>query len=415
LKNEGAGSRQSGGHKNANGEGSIYQRRSDGRWVGQAFVLTTAGTRKRKYVYGDTWDEAHEKLVTLKAQSQRGIPVPDRTWTVGDFLSYWLKAHVSELRATTERGYESTVRLHLIPLLGKRRLDTLQVQHVRTFIEEFRKRCLCCASKADAKRPLNRQCCSAGKCCGHTPSVRQVQYVRGVLRNALEQAMREELITRNVAKLVRVPSPRYKVGKGLSVDQVRAILAAADGHRLHPLYVTAATVGLRRGELLGLRWSDLNLDLGTLAVEQTVQRVGGKLVIAGAKTEDSESVLPLPEWTWLVLLQHQEDQQRERDRLAEIWQDCGLVFPSEIGTPMEPRNLNRHFANLRTKAGLPTDVRLHDFRHTVVSMLMDLGVPPHVVQAIARHADVKLTLKVYSHTNLDAMRQALGKLDGRLL
>ncbi|GAB1645781.1 hypothetical protein KRMM14A1259_62040 [Krasilnikovia sp. MM14-A1259] len=90
-----------------------------------------------------------------------------------------------------------------------------------------------------------------------------------------------------------------------------------------------------------------------------------------------------------------------------------MVFPSELGTPMEPRNPNRHFARLRTTAGLP-GIRLHDFRHTVVSMLMELGVPPHVVQAIARHADVKITLKIYSHANPDAMRQTLGKLDGRL-
>jgi integrase len=148
-------------------------------------------------------------------------------------------------------------------------------------------------------------------------------------------------------------------------------------------------------------------------IEQTIQRTGGKLHVSDAKTEGSESVLPLPEWTWMVLLEHQEAQNAERSRLAEAWQDHGLVFPSELGTPMEPRNLNRHFAALRSAAGLPT-VRLHDFRHTVVSMLMELGVQPHVVQAVARHADVKITLKVYSHTNLGAMREALGKLDERL-
>jgi integrase len=162
-----------------------------------------------------------------------------------------------------------------------------------------------------------------------------------------------------------------------------------------------------------MRWTDLDLDNGTLTVEQTVQRAGGKLIMSDAKTESSESPLPLPEWTWLVLLEHHDSQKAERERLAAVWQEHGLVFPSEVGTPIEPRNLNRHFANLRATAGLPM-VRLHDMRHTVVSMLMDLGVPPHVVQAIARHADVKITLKIYSHTNLDAMRQALGKLDGRL-
>lgn len=405
--------RRSAGRKNANGEGSIYQRQSDGRWVGQAYVLTTDGTRKRKYVYGDTWEEAHSKLVELKSRAQRGIPLPDRAWKLREYLPYWLQVHVSGLRATTARGYESAVRLHLVPALGTKRLDSLQVQHVRAFLDEFRNKCLCCASKADAKRPARRQCCSAGKCCKHYPSARQIQYVHGVLRNALHQAVREELISRNVATLVRVPSPRYRIGKGLSVQQVRAILKAAEGHRLYPLYVVAATMGLRRGELLGMRWSDLDLDHGILTIEQTVQRVGGKLMLSDTKTEESEAPLPLPVWTWLVLLDHQEAQQAERERLADVWQEHGLVFPSALGTPMEPRNLNRHFALTREAAGLPT-VRLHDMRHTVVSMLMELGVPPHVVQAIARHADVKLTLKVYSHANLDAMRQALGKLDGRL-
>jgi integrase len=414
MAREKTGPRKSAGRKNANGEGSIYQRQSDGRWVGQAYALTIDGTRKRKYVYGETWEEAHAKLVELKSRTQRGIPLPDRAWKLNDYLPYWLRVHVSGLKATTGRGYESAVRLHLLPGLGAKRLDALQVQHVREFLDGFRNKCLCCTSGADAKRPAAKQCCSAGKCCAHYPSARQIQYVHSVLRNALHQAIREELISRNVATLVRVPSPRYRIGKGLSVDQVRAILKAAEGHRLYALYVVAATMGLRRGELLGMRWSDLDLDNGTLTIEQTVQRVGGKLILSDAKTEDSEAPLPLPEWTWLVLLEHQDAQQGERERLSAVWQENGLVFPSTLGTPMEPRNLNRHFTSTREKAGLPT-VRLHDMRHTVVSMLMELGVPPHVVQAIARHADVKLTLKVYSHANLDAMRQALGKLDGRLI
>ncbi len=201
--------------------------------------------------------------------------------------------------------------------------------------------------------------------------------------------------------------------QGLSVDQVRKLLATAQSHRLHPLWVVAATMGLRRGELLGLRWSDVDLDDGTLRVHQTVQRVAGQLHLLDAKTEDSEAVLPLPEVTWLTLLEHQERQAAERQRLAGVWHEHGLVFPSERGTPMEPTNLSRAFARLREAAEVP-GVRLHDLRHTVVSLLMELGVPPHVVQAIARHADVKVTMKVYAHANLDAMRQALGKLDGRL-
>ena len=123
-------------------------------------------------------------------------------------------------------------------------------------------------------------------------------------------------------------------------------------------------------------------------------------------------VAKLPEVTWLTLLESQGRQQAERAALAEVWEDHDLVFPLGTGTPMEPSNLSRSFARLRETAGLP-GVRLHDLRHTVVSLLLELGVPPHVVQAIAQHADVKITLKVYAHANLDAMRQALGKRSSR--
>jgi integrase len=397
-------------HKNANGEGSIFQRKSDNRWVGSAYVLTVDGARKRKTVYGDTWEEAHEKLVELKSKSQRGIPVPNRAWNVGDYLRYWLQVYVSELKPKTAEGYESAVRLHLIPDLGRKRLDRLQVQHVKTFLNGFKVKCLCCASGADKRRKVDRRCCSAGRCCQRRPSVRQVQYVHAVLRNALQHAMREELVSRNVAMLVKVKTPRYKTGKGLLLDEVKALLRAVRDHRLYALYLVAATMGLRRGELLGLRWSDVNLDKGTVEVAKTVQRTGGRLLIQDAKTESSESVIPLPEMTRKALQEHRDRQDKERIDAGDVWQDHDLVFPSEVGTPIEPRNLSRHFATLRAKAGLEA-VRLHDLRHTVVSVLMDLGVPPHTVQAIARHSDVKITLQVYAHTNLTAMREALNKLD----
>jgi integrase len=401
---------RSAGRKNPNGEGSIYQRSSDGRWVGQAYVLTTDGTRRRKFVYADTWEDAHAKLVELKARSQRGIPVPDRAWRLGEYLRYWLQIYVVDLKPRTAEGYESVVRLHLIPDLGRKRLDTLQVQHVKTFLDAFKKKCLCCSNGWDKRRPPEKRCCSAGRCCARRPGPRQVQFVHAVLRNALQHAMREELLTRNVAKLVRVQSPRYKVGKGLRLEQIKALLRSARDHRLYALYVVAATIGLRRGELLGLRWIDVDLDKGTLRIEKTVQRAAGELHIQDAKTESSESVLPLPEITRRTLVEHRDRQAKERVAHAEVWREHGLIFPSEIGTPMEPRNLSRHFAGLREKSGLP-DVRLHDLRHTVVSVLMDLGAQPHVVQAIARHSDVKITLQIYAHTNLTAMREALDKLD----
>jgi integrase len=170
-------------------------------------------------------------------------------------------------------------------------------------------------------------------------------------------------------------------------------------------------LGLRRGELLGLRWEDLDLDRGTLTVAKTVQRVGGRLLVDDTKSEASDATVPLPKITRRELLAHRDRQDKERIEAGEdVWQEHGLVSPTSVGTPIEPRSLNRHFDGIRTRGGLP-GVRLHDLRHTVVTLLLELGTPPHVVQAIARHADLDVTLGIYAHTNLDAMREALDRID----
>jgi integrase len=295
-------------------------------------------------------------------------------------------------------------------VLGSLRLEKLSGADVRRLIAVCRAKCLCCVNRYDRHRPEKEQCCSVGRCCARRPSKRQIQFIHAVLRNALASAERDELVTRNVAKLVQIQTPRYKVGKGLAVGEVRRLLAEAEKTRLSALYVVAATLGLRRGELLGLRWSDLDLDRATLTVAQTVQRVGGRLLVDETKSEASDATVPLPKVTRRALVEHAERQAVERAAAGECWSDHGLVFPTSVGTAIEPRSLNRHFDGIRTRAGLP-GVRLHDLRHTVVSLLLELGTPPHVVQAIARHADLEITLSIYAHTNLDAMREALDKID----
>lgn len=396
--------------RRANGEGSIYQRSSDGLWVGMAYVYTTAGTTKRRPVYGHNFDEVRQKLDRLKGNSANGIVIPDRTTTLAEYLQHWLDQVKDTKRATTWRGYESAVRLHIVPVLGKKRLEKLTGADVRHLVAVCRAKCLCCLNRTDRYRKPPEQCCSAGRCCQRFPSKRQIQFIHAVLRNALSSAERDELVTRNVAKLVQIPTPRYKVGKGLQVREVKQLLIEAKQTRLYGLYVVAATLGLRRGELLGLRWSDLDLDRATLTVAQTVQRVGGRLVVDDTKTEASDATVPLPKVTRRVLVDHAALQEKERHNAGELWHVYGLVFPTSIGTPIEPRSLNRHFDGIRTRAGFP-DVRLHDFRHTVVTLLLGLGTPPHVVQAIARHADLDVTLSIYAHTNLDAMRDALDKVE----
>lgn len=389
-----------------NGEGTIFQRSSDGMWVGAAYVHTSAGEIKRRRVYASTFEGVRTKLLKLQADDQAGIPAPDQRWTVAEYLERWLAQVQEEKRATTHRGYESAARLHIVPLLGAKRLDRLTGADVRQFLTRLRAKCLCCANGYDKHRDEEDRCCSVGRCCGRHPSVRQVQYVHAVLRNALGNAWREELVSRNVAQLVKVPTPRYKVGKGLTVAQVRTLLDAAKDTRWHSAYVVTATLGLRRGELLGLRWRDVDLDAGTVDIAQTVQRVQGRLLVESTKTEASEATIPLPKVTRKALEAQREQQGKERIDARECWQDHDLVFCTQIGTPVEPRALNRDFDKVRARAGLP-GVRLHDLRHTVVTLLLNLGVPPHIVQAIARHADVDVTMSIYAHPDLDAMRRAM--------
>jgi len=199
-----------------------------------------------------------------------------------------------------------------------------------------------------------------------------VQFVHAVLRNALECAVREEVIPRNAARLVKIATPQYAVNRGLTAPQAQAVLQAAQAQRLGALYVLALFLGLRRGELLGLRWEDVDLDGGKLEVVHTLQRVGGALQLVPPKTEGSRRTVPLPSVCVEALREHKRRQFRERSDAWPDWEDHGLVFPSRRGTPMEPDNLRRSWSVIRAAAGLP-GVRFHDLRHTCVTLLLDLG------------------------------------------
>lgn len=395
------------GKRRPNGEGTIFQRK-DGRWVAEVYMPTTSADRKRKQAYAKTYEQVREKYVELLRQSDQGIPVPDRRWTVGEYLDYWLEHVVAvERRPQTYTGYEVVVRRHLTPRLGRRRLDRLSAQHVWMFINQVRAMCFCCERGLDE----TGECCAVGQCCGRQLSQRMVQFIHAVLRNALQNAVREEIITRNVAKLVRVPAPEYETGRGLSVVQGRRLLNAARGDRLYALYVLALALGLRRAELLGLRWRDIDLDSGVLEVRQTLQRVGGELRFLPPKTRRSRRTVPLPAICVEALRAHQDAQADER--LASTrWEDAGLVFSTKVGTPIQPDNLYRHFCGLRKRADMPT-VRFHDLRHTCVTLLLDQGVPPHVVRAIVGHSDIQVTMDICAHASLDEERQALRRLGGQ--
>jgi integrase len=385
--------------------------RKDGRYGYAAYVLTRAGTYKRVQGYARSYEDARRKLTELVQRSDQGVPVASVNWTVAEYLSYWLRHVVREdRRPKTYQGYEGVVRLHLIPGLGQKRLAKLTAQDVRAFITRTRQECQCCKHGWDAQRE-DRRCCARphGRCCESRLSTRMVQSIHAVLRNALESAVCEEIVPRNVAKLVRVPSPRYTINRGLTTAQAKATIRAAADHRLYALYVLALFLGLRRGELLGLRWEDMDLDGSKLEVVQTLQRVGGSLRLVPPKTEDSARTVPLPPVCVHALREHKKRQFSERSKAWPDWEDHGLVFTSRRGTPIEPDNLRRSWSEIRSKAGLGA-TRFHDLRHTCVTLLLDLGTPPHVVREIVGHSAIEVTMTIYAHVSLDEKRKALSKL-----
>ena len=405
--------RQRRAHKRVNGEGTIYQRK-DGRWEGAAYVLTTGGTFKRVRVYGRSYEDVRKSLTKLVEQSDQGIPVASQNWTVAEYLNYWLEHIVkAERRPKTYQGYEGVVRLHLIPGLGKKRLNKLSAQDVRIFITRIRNECQCCKHGWDAERD-EPQCCALKQpeCCESKLSIRMVQSIHAVLRNALQCAVREEVLPRNVAKLVKVSVPKYKVNRGLTVAEARRVLKVAADERLYALYALALCLGLRRGELLGLRWSDVDFDTETLEVVVSLQRVAGVLRLVPPKTDDSARTVPLPGLCVKALRDHAERQADERGDAAD-WEDHGLVFPSRLGTPMEPDNLRRSWGRICKAAGI-TNVRFHDIRHTCVSLLLDLKVPPHIVREIVGHSDIEVTMTIYAHASVEEKRAALRKLGDAL-
>jgi integrase len=265
--------------RNANGEGTVYQRK-DGRWEASAYVLAPGGTRRRISVYAATRRDAVALLREKITASTRGMPTRTRIPTLADYLTWWLtdvEAH--RVRPSTLELLHSTVNVHLIPGLGRRPLDKLTIADVRTFITSLQTTCQCCAQNKERRRAQPR-CCAIGQCCGQHLAPTTIHRIHQVLVTALSHAIREEYLHRNVAALVKVPSGRdgHKP-RALTLNQAKALLDAASDHRLFALVHLALLTGMRRGELLGLRWQDIDLDAGTLTIHQTLQRLVGRGII----------------------------------------------------------------------------------------------------------------------------------------
>lgn len=374
-------------NKRGQGEGSIY-RRKDGRWAGAVTLGYRSGKRGRKTVYGRTRRDVQQKVTKLLSAQQDGLPIPTGRQTVERFLIRWLKVSAQpRLRPRTFEGYEQIVERHLIPTLGKLSLQNLTPQHVQQLLTE----------KSAA---------------GLSP--RRVGYIRAVLRTALNQALRWNLVGANASTLVDLPRVEQTEAQALNPDQARCLLIATRDHRLSAFFSVAMAVGLRLGEALGLMWDDVELDRGTLTVRRALQRITGHgRQLVEPKSRRSFRTLTLPGVTVEALRQHRVSQQKEQLVAGGRWRPSHFVFTTTIGTPLDESNIRKVFVMLLTRAGLPR-VRLHDLRHTCASLLLAQGVDPRTIMEILGHSQISLTLNTYTHISPSLKRDAAEKMDALL-
>ncbi|MEU1221778.1 tyrosine-type recombinase/integrase [Streptomyces microflavus] len=370
--------------RNPNGAGTITKRK-DGRYQAAVYVLQPDGTRARKFAYGKTWAECDTKRRDLLAKVDQGVPVPTRSAKLAEWLPYWLDNVVKPRRKlSTYDKYEAHVRLYLMPMIGGKRLESLGVADVRRFLVQLEKKTTAATAKESHR----------------------------VLRTALTAACREELITRNVASLVEPPRAKSRELSPWSLDETLTFLAASRKDPLYAAFVLAITMGLRRGELVGLRWTDLDLDRRVLYVRQQTQRRRGILYDDDPKGRRRRAV-PLPAMCIAPLRWHRMRQAEAKARAGESWQEGGHVFVTRTGRPVEPRNVYRSFTRVAETAGLRV-IRLHDARHGCATILTAAGVAPRVVMEILGHSQISITMDVYTHVVQDTQREAISHMD-RLL
>lgn len=372
-----------------NGQGSIVLR-ADGRYMGSVAWTDESGRTKRNYVYGKNRTEVRRKLKAISERLDKGLSAVDSRSLLDGYAEAWLTGTLpaSDRKASTKSLYRAVTRTHIVGSdLGAMRLAAIKPLHVETWVVGLR---------------------------GKDLSESTVRQAYTVLRAILETAVRDDLLARNPAAAVRRPKVTYREAEYLSPDQVRSLLAAADGGRYGPLFELLVHTGLRRGEALALTWRDVDLEARTLRVTGTLSRVDGRLAVTPAKTDRSRRTIPLSNGAVDALSRLRERQAADREHAGTAWVSTPYVFTTESGEPCDPRNALRALKAAARKAELP-DIGLHTLRHSAASVMISAGVPLKVVSEILGHASIAITGDVYGHVSPDVSREAVAKLSGALI
>ena len=365
------------------------------------------GKRKRKRVtFHGTRREVEAEHARVVNEVESGVYVDAKKTTVGEYLDWWLESCVKPKTAPrTHEGYETIVELHLKPALGSIRLARLSAMHVQQYESQALKsgRIERCTEPPEDDDPPRKR----------TLSAQTVLHHHRVLNTALRQAVKQGILLRNPLEAVEPPKPQRRQMQTLPGEQVAGLLEAAEGNRLHaPLQLAIAT-GMRRGELLGLHWRDVDLDAGKLGVRCSLQTLKDEpdAIIKSPKSGKSRTI-SLPAFAIEALKKHRADQAADKLLHGRDYQDSDLVFCEENGQPWKPNAFSGLWERFRAKHGIP--YRFHDLRHTCATLMLEAGVHPKVVQEMLGHSTIAITMDLYSHVSPNLQEEAALKLDAIL-
>ncbi len=367
--------------RRGNNEGSIYKR-GDGRWC----ASMTLDGGKRKSVYGKTRADVARRLPELQKHKADGLPAVSERQTVERFLQDWLKSASQGLRPRTAIRYEQFIRVHIVPAIGATSLAKLTPQRLQELYADRR-------------------------VAGLSPA--SVRQLHAILHRAFKQGMRWGVLVRNPADAVTPPRVERHEMRALDPEQVMTLVDAARGERLEALIVLAVTGGLRQGELLALRWRDIDLEGAALQIHGTLQPTKGGFVVAPPKTARSRRQVALSMVAVEALRRHRARQIEERLQTGPAWEQPDLVFANEAGAYIDGRNM-RHFLDpLVARAGLPR-IRFHDLRHSAATLMLSRGVHAKIVSEMLGHSQIAITLDLYSHVTPTMQRTATAEIDAAL-
>lgn len=370
--------------KRAKNEGTIFQRKSDGRWVGRIQIGFDAvtGRKKTKSVYGRTEQEVVGKLASLRMQTGKALDFERQKDTLAAHLNWWLENEVKPDRAgQTYREYELAVRRYVVPFIGGIKLSRLNARDISQWMADM--------ARSDFTNNTRKRALR-------------------VLRVALNRAIKLQVVDNNPTNAVDMPRVRKREIRPLEVNECGALFAACTNHRLGDSIVLAATTGLRKGEILALKWSAVNLSEGVLVVRETLEEVAGGFRTKAPKSESGRRVVTLGSLAIDALKCRREKALAEGMEPDEIQ----LVFPSLQGTLHRPSNFDRRVWHpIRESAGIPKEFKFHDLRHTQASLMLAAGVPMKVVQERLGHSTFQLTADTYSHLMQGAQADAAERVD----